>query len=124
MLQVDSVAKVWCHVGCRCALKGTVKCIGAAVRIAESRYWGYKCAGKGLAIVAVDEIFISNVKPEFSFVSKASPSDSWDKEATVGSLFQQRAELNTELELMVQTFHLYILVSPNHVSGNNSFDSQ
>ncbi len=65
---MDSVAKVWCHVSCHCALKGTVNCIGAAVRI-------NKCAGKGMAIVTVDEIFISNVKPQFSFVSKESPSD-------------------------------------------------
>jgi hypothetical protein len=61
--------------------------------------WGYKCVGKEMTIVTVDEIFISNVKPQF-FVSKASPSDSWDKEATIGSLFQQCAELNKELELM------------------------
>jgi hypothetical protein len=60
--------------------------------------------------VTVDEIFISNLKPPF-FVSKAPPSDSWDNKATVGSLFQQCAELNKELELMVQTCSLYILVS-------------
>jgi hypothetical protein len=76
---VVSVAEVWHHVGCHCALKGTVKFIGAEVRIAESRYWGYKYVGKGMAIVTVDEIFISNVKPQFSFFSKASSSDSWDR---------------------------------------------
>jgi hypothetical protein len=52
---VGSVAKVWHHVGCHCALKGTVKFIGAEVRIAESRYWGYKGVGKGVAIVTVDK---------------------------------------------------------------------
>jgi hypothetical protein len=44
--------------------------------------------------VTVYERFISNVSPPFSFVSKTSLSDSWDKEATIGSLFQQCAELN------------------------------
>ncbi len=88
-------------------------CSGGCVTYMAS---GRKNVGKGMAIVTVDEIFISNVKPQFLFVSEASPSDSWDKEATTGSLFQQCLELNKDLELMVQTLHLYILVSPNHVS--------
>jgi hypothetical protein len=49
LLQVGSVVKVWHHVGCHCALKGTVKFIGAEVRIEEF--------GKGMAIVTADEIF-------------------------------------------------------------------
>ncbi len=55
------------HVGCHCALKETVKFIGAEERTAASRYWGYKWVGKGMATVTVDEIFISNVKPQFLF---------------------------------------------------------
>ncbi len=80
---MGSVRKVWHGAGCHCALKGTVKFIGAEGRTAESSYLGDKCVGKGRSIVTVDEIFISTVKPPFSFVSKTSPSDSWGKEANL-----------------------------------------
>ncbi len=83
-----SVKKVWRGAGCRCALRGIVKFISAEGRTAESRYWCDKCFRKGRAIVTVYESFISNINPPFSFVSKTSISDSWDKEATIGSLFQ------------------------------------
>ncbi len=109
-LQGGSVVKVWCGAGHHCALKGTVKFLGTEKRTTESRYWGDKYVGKGRAIVTVEEFFVSNVKPPFSFVYKTSPSDSWSKEATIGSLFQQNAELKKEMELMVQTCNLYILV--------------
>ena len=78
--------------GCDCASKCTDNFFGAEGRTAGTIYWGDKCIGKGRAIVAVDVIFISNVKPPLSFVSKTSPSDSWDKKLSLG-----------ELELMVQT---------------------
>jgi hypothetical protein len=74
--------------GCGCASKCTDNFFGAEGRTAGTIYWGDTCIGKGRAIVAVDVIFISNVKPPLSFV----PSDSWDKKLSLG-----------ELELMVQT---------------------
>jgi hypothetical protein len=77
--------------GCDCASKCTDKFFCAEGRTARTIYWGDKCIRKERAIVEVD-VFISNLKPPLSFVSKTSPSDSWDKKLSLG-----------ELELMVQT---------------------
>ena len=68
--------------------------------------------GKGRAIVAFGVISISNVKPLLSFVSKTSPSDSWDKEATIGRAGAYGANMK----------FAYSCVTQDHVSGNNSFD--
>ena len=97
---------------CDCASKCTDKFFGAEGRTAGTIYWGDKCIGKGRAIVAVDVIFISNVKPPLSFVSKTSPTDSWDKEAIIGRAGAYGANMQ----------FAYSCVTQDHVSGNNSFD--
>jgi hypothetical protein len=111
-LRIGSVVQIWRGAGRRFVMKGTVKFIGAEGRTAESRYWGVKCVGKGRAVVKIDEVLIANVKPPFYYVSASDPSDSWDKDTTIGSLFEQCAQLNKELEIMVRTCNLFVTVSP------------
>jgi len=112
-LRIDSTVHVWRGAGRRFVMKGTVKFIGAERRTVESQYWGDKCVGKGRAIIKVDEVLIANIKPPFLFVSKSSPSESWDKDSTMGSLFKQYSQSNKDLEIMVRTCNLFIIMSPS-----------